>query len=343
MAASRAGWLTFTRASHWSTSAANSFRLTLDRVEAKRLFAAVPELTKAVTGEIGMTFRGQLGEAVRGSGTVSVENGSVGGITVSGLRIPFDVETVPGGAGRLTVRELAASSGAGKVQGSLTYDWGGESRLDGHFGFTNVRLASISPGIGSSSLFGGGRLTGRLDVGGTNIRSTDDLTGRLIARLNSTSVQQIPVLDVVTPFLTTPGMLAPFQTGDIQGQLSKGVFRVNRLALVSPSAQLHAEGSISLSGNLDLNVVAHTGPSGPQARGLQLLAFRLIPGTLPITLLKDASELLSNQTIRLSVTGSASSPTVKVNQAALLTENAVRFLLSRYVPLDVAGAINPVP
>src|SRR5262249_46326426 len=160
--------------------------------------------------------------------------------------------------------------------GNVTFEWGGENRLSGRLVFSNVRLRSVSPSLGESGLFGNGRISGRLDLGGTNVRSVDDITGSLVATFNQTSVRELPVLGAITPSLTMPGLLQPFQSGDIQGQLSRGMFRINRLALNSPTAQVFADGTIMLSGGrLDLNVVAHTGQIGPEVRALRLFGLRL--------------------------------------------------------------------
>ena len=53
------------------------------------------------------------------------------------------------------------------------------------------------------------------------------------------------------------------------------------------------------------------------------------------------TDFLSNRTVRLSITGSTSTPVVRVNVGALLSEQAVRFFLTRYVlPAEAAGALG---
>ena len=119
------------------------------------------------------------------------------------------------------------------------------------------------------------------------------------------------------------------------------MFRVQRLALASPTAQLFAEGTVATNGRVDLNVVAHTGTIGPDVRGLRLFGLRLPAfGPIPISLIRDVSDFLSNRTIRLTITGTTNRPIVRVNVGALLTDQAVRFFLSRYVVPAEAASVS---
>jgi hypothetical protein len=242
------------------------------------------------------------------------------------------------------VYEASTYAGSGQARGSLTVEWGlGPGvRVGGQAVFVNVPLRTISPSLGEDGLFGNGRVTGRFDLSGTNVRSADDLSGTLIATLNNTSVKELPLLRQAVPYLNPAGLVKPFQAGDIRATLSRGIFRVQRLALANPSAQLFADGTITTTGRLDLNVVAHTGQIGPDVRGLQALGLRLPAfGPVPITLIRDVSNFLSNRTIRLTITGTVSAPVVRVNTRALLGEEAVRFFLTRYViPAELADIVG---
>ena len=320
-----------------NNTARNYFTLAIDGADAKRLFAIVPDLASRVDGRLTIVIRGQVGRDVRASGTVTLERGTVSGVAVSGLRIPFNVAATPGGYGRLTIREAKVNAGSGTALAELTMNWGTAVRVDGQVKLVNVPIRTISPDLGDFGLLGNGRLTGRFDLAGTNVRSIDDLNGSLVAMLGNTSPREVPILQQAVPFLNPAGLVKPFDTGDIRANLTRGVFRIQRLALVSPNAQLFAEGNISLAGRVDMNVVAHTGTIGPSSRGLRLFGLRVPAfGPVPIGLIRDVSDFLSNRTVRLSITGTVSDPKVQVNVAALITEQAVRFFVSRYVPGNVA-------
>src|SRR5207244_2060287 len=119
----------------------------------------------------------------------------------------------------------------------------------------------------------------------------------------------------------------------------KGVFRVDRLVLSNPAAHLFAEGTITRTGRVDLSVVATTGQIGPNVRVLRLLGLGLTAvGPVPIAVIQQVSDAVSNRTVRLTITGTGSKPIVRVNTAALLSEAATRFFLGQYVlPESLAG------
>lgn len=321
----------------------NFFTVSLTGADAKKLLAPFGADTRdLIDGPVTVTVNARFGSEMRGSGTIALPRGSVSGVQVTDLRVPFTFASAAGGYGRLAIREASVNAGSGRAQAELTLDWGSEARLDGQIRFVDVPIRTVAPSLGENALFGNGRITGRFDLNGSRVRSIDDVSGNLIATLSNTSVREIPILQQVTPFLNTTGLVKPFQTGDVRGSLSNGVFRVQRLALANPSAQLFAEGTITTGGRIDMNVVAHTGTIGPDVPGLRLFGLRLPAfGPVPVTLIRDVSDFLSNRTVRLTITGQTSNPVVKVNVGALLTDQAVRFLLSRYVlPAEAAGVLG---
>jgi hypothetical protein len=265
--------------------------------------------------------------------------GNISGVPVADLRVPFDWTIAPGGTGRLSILEATANTGTGRVEANLKMEWGYDARVDGDVRFMNVPLRAISPELSSFSLFGNGRITGRLAVTGSHVRSIEDLTGSLVATLNQTSVKEIPILQQTIPFMNTAGLTQPFQSGEVRGNLSQGIFRVQKLVLVNPGAQLFADGTITRAGRIDLSLVAHTGRQNPL---LSLFGAKLPAiGPIPITLIQDVSQFLSNRTIRLSITGTTKDPIVRLNTAALLSEEAVRFFVARYVlPSGTADAFG---
>lgn len=320
----------------------NYFTIALNRASAAQLLAPFTGSAGLIDGPIALVVHGRFGGETQGSGTLTLARGSVSGVPVNDLRLPFTFAAAPGGYGQFAVREASVSAGSGRARANLTVDWGTEMRVDGLIRFTDVPLRTIAPGLGENALLGNGTLTGRFDLGGAHVRSVNDLTGTLVATLNNTSVKEIPIVRQVAPFLNPTGLVRPFQSGDVRATLGNGFFRVQRLALANPAAQLFAEGTISTSGRVDLSVVAHTGTIGPESRALRLFGVRLpAVGPVPVALIRDVSDFLSNRTVRLTINGTTSNPIVRVNVGALLTDEAVRFFLNRYLPpVEAAGALG---
>lgn len=320
----------------------NFFALHLSRVNARELLAPFPDLAASVDGELSAVIRGTYHREFRLDGTVSLHRGALGGIAVDDLRVPFRLTSGRGGFTELAIREASTRAGSGRLQAEATLLWGSTLHVDARIRFAGVPLATVVPSLGTSALIGNGRITGRFDLTGSNVRSVNDLNGTLIASLQGATPAQIPLLQQAVPYLNPFGLVKPFDTGDIRASLSRGFFRVQRLALVSPSAQVFAEGTVTLEGRVELHVVAHTGQIGPDVQTLRRLGLRLpVFGPIPISLISDVSAFLSNRTIRLEITGTTSSPQVRVNARALLTEQAVRFFLDRYVlPAEAADVFG---
>ena len=95
------------------------------------------------------------------------------------------------------------------------------------------------------------------------------------------------------------------------------------------SLRLYSDGTVTIGGRLDLNVLAMTGQIGVNPDALKLAGLQLpTVGPIPVTMIVRVSNALSNRIIRLHVGGTFRSPTVQVNGAALLSDAAVRFFLN---------------
>lgn len=308
----------------------NYFTAVLTRADSHTLFAPVPELKEIVTGEVSAVLRGRVGRVGRGSGTLELPRGTLFGFAVAELRVPFDWQSGAAGLGHFTIRESVGHAGSGRLTGDAEYTWGFEPRLDARVKFTDVKLAAVAPGIPA---VGGSRFTGKFDIKGENVRSANDLSGNLTGTLNEAAVSQLPVFRQLTPYLSPTGAVAPFQSGEVVARLGKGTFRLERLALSNPGgSSLFADGTINLNKRLDLDVVATIGTVGPAVPILRTLSVALPPiGPVPLVVIREVSRALSNRVIRLHVTGTTDSPHVQLNAAALLSDNAVRYLFSRYM------------
>ena len=133
-----------------------------------------------------------------------------------------------------------------------------------------------------------------------------------------------------------PGQSATtFQEGALRGRLSQGVFRIQKFNLTSAIVRLSIAGTITTQGRLDLEAAGSTGRLGYNPSFLRLIGLRIpAAGPIPISLLLEASSLLSNSLIHVRVTGTVRNPNVRLEPVQILAEETVRFfLLQGSVPL----------
>jgi hypothetical protein len=282
-------------------------------------------------GPVDVQLRGRLGREPAGTGLVVLARTRLWGVEVSDWRLPLDWSVAAGaGRGRLAVRDSAGQVALGRVQGHADLSWGETVRLDARLRLFGVELRTLLRPLANSTPVGGGRLTGRLDLAASDLRSPDDLTGMLEARFQEAQALEFPALRQVVPWVA-PGQAAmTFRSGDVRARLAHGTVKVERLALTAPALELFAEGTVTLAGRLNLEVTARTGQVGANPQVLRLLGVRIpAVGPVPLALLTEATNYLSNRVVHLHVSGTVRSPVVRVEPLGLLSDEAVRFFLGK--------------
>jgi translocation and assembly module TamB len=307
--------------------------LDLFNLDAARLVAPFPGLAGRVEGPVDVSLRLGGDRELRGTGRVALARGRVLGIEVADCRIPFDLSFIPGVGGRLNVWESSARVARGRALGKASLTWGDSVRLEGSLRFFDSELREFFGPDSGVRGYASGRLGGSIEFGSNDLRSADDLDATFRATLSQAQPMGLPVLQQIVPFLGLAGSgSTQFQSGEVQGRLSHGIARLQRCTLTSPAVQLILEGNVSLSGVVDLDVTAGSGNFCFNSRGIQILGLRLPDlGPLPLALVVDASALLANRLVHLRVTGTYRNPVIQVVPTSLLSQEAVRFFLSRTV------------
>jgi hypothetical protein len=320
--------------------ARNFFRFDVERADLGRLLQVFTDRPDLIEGGASLIVRGRLYPEFRATGSFGLTRGKVAGLTATDVRVPFTV-TVRAGGGQVTVRDATGTIGNGRVTAHLESSWGASGRLTGQVKFTNVQVGNVLADLRQSNYFGSARVTGRIDLGGEGVRTSDDVTARVVMAIAQAGVRELPVLNTISPFVPPTAVLKPFDTGELRGRLARGVFRLERLTLANPTSDLYADGTIGLNGRLDLAVIVRTGQIGFNDAALQRVGLDVatILTPLPVRVIRAASDLLSNRTVRLTVTGTVDAPHPRVNAAALLTEEAIRYLLRQ----SVLGTTVPLP
>ncbi|HWA96961.1 MAG TPA: AsmA-like C-terminal region-containing protein, partial [Pirellulales bacterium] len=306
----------------------------LRNLDLRRLLAAKPSLASQASGRLDLQLRARLGVPCRFEAVAALNDAKLAALHLGGVRIPLEGTWNPRDLRtHVVVRDLHAQLAQGRIAGRAEIDLGTSTRVEGNLTATNVDLRSLGSSFGSTGRLGTGRLTGEVRFAGNDVRSLDDLTATMRAKLRNTQAMTIPVLDQLQPLLSAGlSTSTQFDQGDLQATLAGGVMRIRRFALAGRSARIFASGNVSLAGRLDLELTAQTGQQGA---GGPLATFALnrlpLAATTPAGWIIEANELLSNRVLNLHVGGTVRSPTVQVRPVALLEQEALRFFLGRAV------------
>jgi translocation and assembly module TamB len=303
--------------------------LALDRADARTLLGPFMD-DPPIDGPLDIRLRGLLGTEWHGTAEIVMGRGKLFGVTITDARFPLSWAVSRRMHGYIRLTDSTAQASMGRVTAKGEYTWGDEGRLDGLIQFANVDMGEFLSRYSQSRVIGG-RATGRVTLGGRDIRSASDITAAVEATLGRTQASQLPVFRQLTPFIL-PGRSsnAWFRNGDLRGHLAGGVFRIQRLTLVGDTASVYADGTVTLQERLNLDVIANTKQLGYDPAALRLLRLSIpAVGPIPLAAINEASSYLSNRTVRLTVGGTISAPSIQVNAGRLLTESAVRFFLNQ--------------
>ena len=157
--------------------------LTLRNVSAKRLlFFALPDVARRIDAWLDVQVRTSLGREIRGAAVISGTTGMILGQTIGSFRVPIEWDLVPvQQRGAFSVRDMQAELSQGRVTGKASYEYFGDvgSRVEGDVQFANVNLQSLLKSGNDYAALGIGQATGRFEFAGRDVRSVDNLSGRL--------------------------------------------------------------------------------------------------------------------------------------------------------------------
>jgi hypothetical protein len=314
---------------HFGRDQPTGFRVVLERVAAERLLAPWSGLAGLIQGPLEINLHGTFGQECRVSGQAILSRGKVLGVEITQWRLPLDAVFVPArGHGSVSCPEYTVELAQGRATGKANVSWGSALAVQADARFQGVDLRSLLGPSSELGQVGSGRVSGRLELGGSDVRGVADLTGSVDASFQDTEALTLPVLRQLTPYLMPGQGGAVFRSGDLRAGLSRGVIRVQRLALRGSFLRFIVEGTVTLPGRLDLEVTASPNPLLGDGSALGRLIARMPPaGAVPLTLLAEAATLLSPRLVHLRVAGTVRNPTVRVETLSALTEEALRFVL----------------
>jgi hypothetical protein len=310
-------------------------RLTMSNLPIQKLLCFVPSDAESFDAPLDLTISGQLGREIRLSGTAAVTRGKLYGIPVADLRVPIEFSWMRlTGRGELRLRDISGMIGGGRVTGKAELDFASSvaPRFDTELQFTNVNVQALTSQSGYFS--GSTPLSGRLDLHATEWKSVDDLRGSLHATERDGRAFAIPVLSDLLPFIGL-AIGSGTQIGEIEAILNRGIWKLQKFTLTGNGLDLMATGTVSLRGQLDLDVTARTGRDRLSSRLLQLAAVLPLGSVgIPPTLATEATRLLADRLLYLEVTGTVQKPNVRLKPLRILSDEALRFFLGRLSTME---------
>lgn len=316
---------------------ASHFQIALQQMEAARLSILVPAMAGHISGPIDLNVQGRIGREWDGGGGVTLAHGQVYGMDVTEWRLPFTFRFSPAqDSGEVNVRDSHARLAQGRARLESTLNWGNGLRLTGLLLFYQVDLRTLLRNSPEVSAYASGRVSGRVDLAGSEMRSTNDLTAVVQAKMEQGQALQLPVLRQIIPYLRPRAQSSTFQSGELKGRLAGGIFRIQRASLVGDFLKLLIQGTINLAGNLNLDVTAQSGLYGLSPSRTDSVRSRIpLVGAIPRLIIYEASSLLASAIVHLRVTGTTRSPVIHLEPLLVMTEESVRFFLNRTVGLDL--------
>ncbi|MGH7170729.1 MAG: AsmA-like C-terminal region-containing protein, partial [Gemmataceae bacterium] len=319
------------------TGSRGVYDLELRQVEASRLLLPLTSEAKHIKGAVDVNVHGGIARDWDGSGGVTLVRGQIFGMDITEWRLPVTFSFAPAqGSGELTVRDSHARIAQGRARFDSTLYWGNGLRLAATLLFYQVDLRTLFRNSPEVAAYVSGRVSGRIDMASSEMRSVNDLTAVVRAKMQQGQAMQLPVLRHIAPYLRPGTSSATFDSGELKGRLAHGIFRIERATLAGEFIKLLILGTINVAGNLNLEVTAQTGLNALSSANANNISTRIpLLGAIPRLILYEANSLLSLAVVHLRVTGTFHSPVVRLEPLLVMTEDAIRFFFNRAIGLDI--------
>ncbi len=318
----------------------SSFDFRIDRASVPKLLASVPALARGASGYGSLRAAGRLDESLHLTAEVDIPQTLLHGMTLTDVRMPVDINVSPtSGVGLAQARRWTARLAGGQVQGNSWMRLGGDKAFQSDIRLTGVDLEFLSRIGAISSKASSGKLSGNLSLNGPNPEEISKLRGRFTFDLDDASLVSLPIFRELDRFLGASKGGGLFEDGDLSGNIANQTIYIEQMTLNGRLVQVHALGSITFGGGLNLEVLVNTNQIIPQS-GLALI--NIIPGLGEALgqsekILMKLASFLENRLLKFRVTGNVKNPTVTLDPSVDVGGSAVGFFSNI---LKVPGGSN---
>ena len=308
-----------------------AFDFKVERASLARLAMQVPRLARQIEGYGTLRVAGRIAEALQANTDLTVPKARVFGVDLTDLRVPVVIDLNPTtGAGSAHTRHWTARAAGGSIRGSASMRIGGDRSFQTETQLINVDLHEFGRLQGTNKKVATGKVSGKVALNGPNPDHLEKLRGRVEVKLDDASLVELPVFKQLDRFLGASRGGGLFEDGDMTGNIANRALSIEQLTLRGRLIQLHAQGTVTFAGNLNLEILVNSNDVIPQTGATLVNA---IPGLGQAlgrseeALLKIAS-FLENRLLKFRVTGTMTNPTVQLDPGVTVGDNAAGFFAS---------------
>ena len=306
----------------------STFDFKVDRAAVAKLLASVPHLASGATGYGSLRASGRLDESLHLTAEVDIPRAQVLNLTLTDVRAPADINISPAsGVGMAQIHRWSGRLAGGSVEGKGWARLGFDRSFQSDIRLNAVDLEVLSRIGAISSKASSGKLSGTISLNGPNPEHVGKVRGRFNFDLDDATLVALPVLKELDRFLGASRGGGLFDDGDIAGNIANETIYIEQMTLNGRIIQVHALGSVTFGGGLNLEVLVNTNELIPQS-GMALL--NIIPGLGEAigrsekVVMKLAS-FLSSRLLKFRVTGNIKNPNVALDPGVDVGDSAVGF------------------
>ncbi len=283
-----------------------------------------------VEGQFNARLHGRFDRQVSGQGFVGVQRARFHGLDGQEFRLPVRFLFSPQNqSGRIEVRQSTFRLFDGEASASGTINLGPTLNVESNIQFANVDTGKLLGAIADIEQADQGKMSGRLILGGRDVRSSSDLTGTFHGQLTRASAFELPVIQDMSRFMTGNNIMTQdYNSDEISLRLNKGRIEVKQLNFTNPLAKIAVRGVAYLDGRLNLQVAARIDKLG-QPTLIEELAGSPLAGLSgsPVAFFVQASDFLSERVVFLQVNGTFHRPQIRVDTGQQLADEIIRYFL----------------
>ncbi len=297
------------------------FDLKLADFELREAFAAVPQLSALFHGSGTARLNGEFVRDLEATAQLFIPRATFYGLPLMNTQASATIDYSPiERSGEVRVTQWKSRLAGGHVDARMLARLGNNHSFNFGMTFNQVDLETITRTLLSSGTTATGKLNGEIRLEGPSFEHLSKLRGKILVDLDDASLFNLPVLGDVAKFLGI-GKGSVFQDGDLAATIADNRLSIDRFTLVGKILQLHSRGTIDRKGHLNLKVVVNMSEliSAPAQLVMAFLPSRRGPGYIRMR------DFLSNQLIKLRVTGTIQSPNVARDSSIELDEDQTGF------------------